>query len=1114
MRTTARLGVCLLAVVITGAGLVPTARAAERADPTLLVKPAAPAVQAVQADRIVTLVTGDRLQVSADARSATRLPSPGRDDIALLSQTVDGHLEVVPADAVDLLNSGVVDRRLFDVTELLESGYDDKHGALPLIVSYTDNAAGRTALRTKDIADDATVVRNLPSVDGTAITVDRDESAALWNSLTSGAKASSLTPGYRKIWLDGLVEPTLDVSVPLIGAPRAWAAGFTGDAVPVGVLDSGIDDTHPDLAGKVVAAKNFTDDPDTVDHVGHGTHVASIITGSGAASDGKYKGVAPGVTLHSGKVCQAAGATATCPTSAILAGMEWAAKDQRLKIVNMSLGGEDTPGIDPIEEALTNLTQEYGTLFVVAAGNGGPIGSPAVADAALAVGATDKRDFMAPFSSRGPRLGDGGMKPDIAAPGVDITAAFGVGTAGTPTGPGSRYIPRSGTSMAAPHVAGAAAILAQQYPHWKAAELKAALMNSAATKPWYTADQAGAGRLDIARAIASPVVAQPASLFFGVFRAPHENHQPITQKVTYHNSGATALTLALAVNATAPPGVFTLSATTVTVPPGGDADVSVTADPRVPTGNQRFTGALVATGAGLQIRTPIGVQKDKETVALTVRYRNRSGAPTPRYFSGLYALNGNGWNSIFDQSGTATVRVEKGTYTLDAKIFEDDGSTTLLNQPKLEITGDTTVEMDARTGKPIKVTMPRPGLRQIYAHVAFTFPTPYGSFLGNNLEDASFDKMYVAQVGTDSDLDGFLADIAGAWVEPAPDGKIRNSPSVYNLAWYEKNRFFNGFTRRVVPWTLATVTADYAANAPGSVGVKFTKFKSPGEAYTRGWTIATAFDLPLRRTEYYNTDDGVQWEEQVQEGLTVGAASNSILVDALKSYKPSSVTGETWNRAVLSPAFPALADGSTRGMRRTGNTITIAPSLLSDAAGHDASAIGTTQKTTVRIDTGETGSIDNNWATVDVPAEQHTYTITQSVSRDPALSPLSHSVDVEWTFASAGVPDGKALPLPISAIRFAPRVDNNTSTLPPIDLVPVTVVHQPGSTAGVTTALTVQASFDDGKTWTTAQVFGTGDSRQALVKRPAGHGTVSLKAAATDAAGNSVKLTVLRAYRY
>ena len=189
--------------------------------------------------------------------------------------------------------------------------------------------------------------------------------------------------------------------------------------------------------------------------------------------------------------------------------MQWAAGTQRAKVVNMSLGGTDTADVDPLEQAVQNLTAEFGTLFVIAAGNSGAdssVASPATADDALSVGAIDRDDNLASFSSRGPRLGDYGIKPEITAPGVDIMAARGKDSElGIPAGPGGKYMMLSGTSMATPHVAGAAAILAQQHPDWTPAQLKAALMAAAKPNPTIGVYAQGAGRVDIARAITQRV---------------------------------------------------------------------------------------------------------------------------------------------------------------------------------------------------------------------------------------------------------------------------------------------------------------------------------------------------------------------------------------------------------------------------------------------------------------------------------------------------------------------------------------------------------------------------------------------------------------------------------
>jgi subtilisin family serine protease len=520
-----------------------------------------------QASRTVTLVTGDRVTLTGDG-DATVAYDPARAGIRFITYRQDGHTHVIPSDAAPLLGTGQLDSRLFDVTGLLDAGYDDQSEEIPLIVGH--DAAKATA-RGSVSAAGATLERELPAADALAVRLDKRRARGFWHDVAGGfARARTRDNGITRVWLDGLRTPVLDVSVPQVGAPTAWEAGFDGTGVTVAVLDTGIDTTHPDLAGKVATSVDFTTDADPRDLYGHGTHVASTIAGSGAASGGRYRGVAPGATLLNGKVCTAKG----CPESAILAGMQWAAT-QGADVVNMSLGGSDSPEVDPLEQAVTDLTAAYGVLFVVAAGNQGgdfSVNSPASADAALAVGAVDKQDNIASFSSKGPRIGDAGLKPDLTAPGVSITAARSatgvLGQAGQP------YVTLNGTSMATPHVAGAAAILTQRHPDWSPVTLKAALIGSAKPNPALGSFAQGAGRLNVARALGQPVTVDPPSVSLGRQLWPHEDDEVLTKKLTCHNHGQADQLLKLSVTTVgpyggpAPDGMFSLSGNTITVPAG------------------------------------------------------------------------------------------------------------------------------------------------------------------------------------------------------------------------------------------------------------------------------------------------------------------------------------------------------------------------------------------------------------------------------------------------------------------------------------------------------------------------------------------------------------------
>lgn len=339
--------VATVATLLTAAGpAAAESRAATPAATTPATTPAAttPAAPEATAPRQLTLFTGDR--VTARGEQITVAP---RDGVHFLRFQRDEEAYVIPSDAIPLLKAGRLDRELFNVTAQLEYDFDQL-SYLPLVVSDRSRVSG---LATGTA---------LEAVDGFATQVPVSDLAQTWQTTRD-----SFTSG--KIWLDGMSEAALDVSVPMTGAPEAWTAGWDGTGVTVGVLDTGIDDTHPDLAGDVAARKNFVSDQESaLDLNGHGTHVSSTIAGSGDASGGTYQGVAPGADLLDAKVCFNAGGRGICPDSAILQAMQWTAENGA-DVVNMSLGSIDQPGVDPLEQAVNDLTAEYGTLFVVAAGN-------------------------------------------------------------------------------------------------------------------------------------------------------------------------------------------------------------------------------------------------------------------------------------------------------------------------------------------------------------------------------------------------------------------------------------------------------------------------------------------------------------------------------------------------------------------------------------------------------------------------------------------------------------------------------------------------------------------------------------------------------------------------
>ena len=380
----------------------------------------------------------------------------------------------------------------------------------------------------------------------------------------------------------------------------------------------------------------------------------------------------------------------------------------------MSLQGGQTDGTDPMAQAVNRLTADDGVLFTIASGNFGnaeqSLTTPGAATSALTVGAVDKSNVLAGFSGRGPRLGDFAIKPDITAPGVDIVAPR---AAGANLGPivDQIYMMISGTSMATPHVAGAAAILKQQFPLWTPQQLKSALVSTAVPGP-YSVYQQGGGRVDVARAFSQKVYATPAPVDFGFFPFPHDNPEQVTKTITYTNGTAAAVTLNLTIDVTgrdgtpSAPGQVTASASSVTVPAGGTASVDVTVDEGVGTPN--LYGGFVTAQSGdgsVVVRTPIGFYLEPEMYTLTVDGIARDGRAA-RGISWIDVINADDTTKFVRRAdlfnGPVSMRVPPGTYSAMGFIFTYDQphvfalETAIAGDPQFEVTGDTTIVADAR----------------------------------------------------------------------------------------------------------------------------------------------------------------------------------------------------------------------------------------------------------------------------------------------------------------------------------------------------------------------------------------------------------------------------------
>ncbi|MFJ8851362.1 S8 family serine peptidase [Streptomyces sp. NPDC102437] len=707
------------AVALVSGALVPAAGSALAADPGGP-RPADRRVPSAQ-EYDITLLTGDVVHYTdgAGKQDTVTVDRPDGAVGGVHVQQAGDDIYVLPDEATALLAAGKLDRRLFNVTALAKMGYDDKRsGGIPVIATYPAGKARSLPAAPRG----AKKVRTLESIHGAALKADKDTTRTFWNGITNTPAARSLDGGVAKLWLDGRAEVALKDSVPQVNAPQAWAEGYDGKGSKVAVLDTGIDATHPDVKDRILETKSFVPGEEVVDRHGHGTHVASTIAGSGAASEGVNKGVAPGAGLIIGKVLSDEGSGAD---SGIIEAMEWA-KAEGADVVSMSLGSSiPDDGSDPMSQAVDALSADGGPLFVIAAGNAygaGTIGSPGSAEKALTIAAVDKQDKRADFSSMGPLVNSYGLKPDLSAPGVNINAAASQSVPGVD----GMYRSMSGTSMATPHVAGAAAILRQRHPDWSGQRIKDALMSSSKVLPDHTPYEQGTGRLDVKAAVDTTIEAT-GSVTVASYDWPHSPSDPVAERtITYRNTGAKDVTLDLATDTDS--DAYTLSAKQLTVPAGSTAEAVLSLDPSKVANNTRFSGQVVAKdAAGTTVaHTGFALNKEQELYDLTLQLRDRAGKP----MDGLVVLGALGDPNlgVVQVSGENTLRLPPGNYTAWAAADvagdrADSKAVAFLAAPEIILDKASTVTLDASKARKVSARTPKETqTRQLRYDMARTAP--------------------------------------------------------------------------------------------------------------------------------------------------------------------------------------------------------------------------------------------------------------------------------------------------------------------------------------------------------------------------------------------------------
>jgi subtilisin family serine protease len=541
---------------------------------------------------------------------------------------------VVTLDAPPLAQASFGDRRLAAATRT--GGRLDLR--TPASVSYLRTlAAAQRVLEARVIrAVPRSFVRWRYSVvaNGIAVVVPAEDEVRLRS-----------VPGVAEVYPSVRYHALLDRSPAQIGAPALWGPGLAtaGNGMKIGIVDDGVDQAHPFFnparfsmpagfpkgqarytTAKVIAARSFpppyrndADRGKPFDSNGsfHATHVGGIAAGdygtraTGFAGEPTLSGIAPNAYLGNYRVL-------TVPTPGvgldgnspeIAAGIEAAVRDG-MDVINLSLG---EPAIEPSRDIVVKAigaAADAGVVPVVAAGNdfdefgAGSISSPGSAPKAITVAAvTSSRgtppNIMADFSSGGPTPWSLSFKPDVSAPGVGLLSSVPGRGAG-------EWAVFQGTSMASPHVAGAAALLRERHPTWSVAQLKSALVLTA-DSAWAdgsrsseaTTTREGGGVIDLPRANAPTIFASPTDLSFGFLRRGGRASRTVSLADAGDGAGAWSASIALQSQAG---GVAVTAPSSVTVP----GSFTVAARAAAGAAEREVTGFVVLTQGANTRRIP------------------------------------------------------------------------------------------------------------------------------------------------------------------------------------------------------------------------------------------------------------------------------------------------------------------------------------------------------------------------------------------------------------------------------------------------------------------------------------------------------------------------------
>ena len=846
----------------------------------------------------VTLVTGDVVTVGITKENKTEVLAVEPYDPTKLNRGFrvfedENGVYVLPND----VNIKKVDINLFNVKRLIEEGYSNYQTYSTIIILNSEKLVEAQSFVKSTLENNKAgkIVRSFKIIPGTSI------------SLVPGKTFYDLMLSnyVTKIWLNYKVKVNLNDSVPLIGAPSVWSIGYNGSGIKIAILDTGIDNTHPDFyfpngTSKIKVNIDFTDDNNFSDFVGHGTHVASIAAGTGAASQGKFKGVAPGALLWNVKVLDRYGYGSL---DWIISGIEYAAygpdktpnTGDEADIISMSLGALwPTDGTDPLSLAC-DAAADAGRVVVVAAGNDYDyfrIGTPAASRKAITVGASDKYDNIAYFSSRGPTV-DFRIKPDLVAPGVDIIAARSSTGWFSPIPENSYYTQLSGTSMATPHVSGVVALLLQAratlFKHLPTSLVATGVKDmliSTSKDIGYDVYTQGGGRVNALAAVSTELVPDPATVSLGRV-AKNATYNFV---VTFYNVGASNITISLTpklysiwynYNAT---NNVKLNSTTLQIPVNGSKAVDVTVNTTLPAGF--YSGVLTTnyTVGGSYVHTIFGFTTFNK---IDVTFLGLDGSPLANAFVGAFKANATyqeykAWYPIWwiwnftDSNGKASLYTLDGIYYI---VGSDGGESNYASAYAINkgyVNRDVTTTLDLRLSHKVSYVPPAPN--QVVAwlsdSIGYTYQNstnwPYYSYF-HYLFSFSYYPTSTDIYITSNDLlfYSYYQHYDKSYIN-VPDPSVLNAPELYSVPFVTKGIYEN----KTVSYNkseLVRVVRDYRVALTPSIAAQIWRNVYGFYYYGYGWylwapSIRFTITAPKRLVEYLSPT----WFQNISLSYAVG----------------------------------------------------------------------------------------------------------------------------------------------------------------------------------------------------------------------------------------------------